>query len=91
MSIVTGITRSGFCFEVNKNIGDNMELLEALSDMSDSDLLAMSRVCKIVFGEKQKKALYDHLRTEDGRVPIESVNDALKDVFEAVGKAGKNS
>lgn len=89
--MIRGITRSGFSFEVSKNIGNNMELLEALSDMSDKDLLAMSRVCKLVFGEKQKKALYDHLRTEDGRVPIESVNDAIKDVFEAAGKAGKNS
>lgn len=89
--MIKGTTRSGFSFEVNKNIGDNMELLEALADMSDKDLLAMSRVCKIIFGEKQKKELYDYLRTEDGRVPVEGVNDAIKDVFEAVGKAGKNS
>lgn len=84
-------TKSGFQFETSENLGDNMELLENLAEMDAGDILAMSRVCKIVLGEEGKKKLYDHLRTEDRRVPVEGVANAIREIFEAVGKKGKNS
>lgn len=89
--MVIGTTNSGFRYEVKKNVANDMELLEALEEMSDENPFAMAKVCKRVFGEKQKKALYDHLRTEDGRVPVEMVSDAITEVFNAIGTAGKNS
>ena len=89
--MITGTTRSGFSFEISENLGDNMELLEVLEEMSNKNPYALAKACKIVLGEQQKKALYDHLRTEDGRVPVEGVSDAITDIFEAAGKPGKNS
>lgn len=89
--MIRGITKSGFEFEVSENIGDNMEMLEALNDMSEKEVSGISRVCEIALGKEQKKRLYDHVRTEDGRVPVSAINDAIGDIFETVGKAGKNS
>ena len=89
--MIQGTTKSGFRFEINENIGDNMELLEMLSDMKEGDWLAMSKVCEMTLGKEGKKALYDHLRTEDGRVPVADVSSAIVEIFEAAGKKGKNS
>lgn len=83
-----GITRSGFEFEVDENIADNMELVEIIAE-SDDNPLYFAKAVKLLFGEKQKKKLYDHLRTEDGRVPTKAVSDAIIDVFETL-KDGKN-
>lgn len=89
--MIQATTKSGFNFEVSENVGDNMELLELLSEMKEGDYLAMSKVCKMTLGKEGKKALYDHLRTEDGRVPVASVIETIIEIFEAAGKAGKKS
>lgn len=77
-----GTTASGFEFEVSDQINNDMELLEALESMQDGDALALAKVARKILG-KQKDALYDHLRTEDGRVPIEAVTQEIKDIFGA--------
>ena len=38
----------------------------------------------------QAKKLYDHLRTEDGRVPVVALSNALGELMESF-RAGKNS
>ena len=40
-------------------------------------------------GDEQRKALYDRLRGEDGRVPVESVMADLKDIL--ANDSSKNS
>jgi hypothetical protein len=77
-----GTTATGFEFEVSDQINNDMELLEALESMQDGDALALAKVARKILG-KQKDALYDHLRTEDGRVPIEAVTQEIKDIFGA--------
>lgn len=44
----------------------------------------------MLLGKEQKKKLYDYLRKEDGRVPIAEVGEAVADVMNAFGNAGKN-
>lgn len=87
--MVKGVTRSGFEFEVAEDIVDNMELFEALCDLDDGDERAIVPVCRIILG-KQKAALYKHLRTEDGRVPVTKVVEEVADILNAV-KDGKKS
>lgn len=85
--MITGTTRSGFVFSIDDNAADNMELIDALADMqNESDILAVSRVTNILLGPKQKKALYDHLRLSDGRVPVEAVSQAVIDIFTSNSK-----
>lgn len=84
-----GTTRSGFEFEVADDIINDMELFEALCDLDAGDARAVVPVCRIVLGG-QKKALYDHLRTENGRVPVDKVSEEIFDILTAL-KAGKKS
>ena len=85
--MVTVTLKDGFSLEVEEDRLDNMELVEALSDLVEGEnALALARVAKLALGEKAKRELYDHFR-ENGRVPTMKVSDAINEIFSAVGQA----
>lgn len=88
--LVRGTTASGFAYSLPADAADNMELVDALADAMDDSPVAISRVCRLFLGDETRKALYDHLRAPDGRVPTAAVMDDLMEIFSAFGKAGKN-
>lgn len=88
--MITGTTRNGFAFSIDEAVMDDMELVDALAEVTDNNAMAISKVCVKIFGKEQRKALYDSLRTEEGRVPLVEVNEAIADVLNAFGDAGKN-
>lgn len=87
----SGATKSGFSYAINRKALDNMELIDALADSADGDTLAVSKVCRLLLKPEQRKALYDHVRTEDGRVPTEAISAEIVEMFSALGAAGKNA
>lgn len=89
--MVQGRTRTGFEFAVDEAVMNDMELIDAIAETMDENPMAFSKVCTKLFGADQKKRLYDHLRNEDGRVPVEAISEEIADVFKAIGEAGKNS
>lgn len=84
-----GTLTNGFEYNIDEKYLDNMELVDALSEIEDNPL-HISKVCTLLFGKDQKKKLYDHLRDEDGRVPVEAVTQAVVEIFNAQGEAEKN-
>lgn len=89
--MIKGKTESGFEFELHDDVMDNMELVELMVDINTSgNPVAMGNAMTAMLGAKQKKALYDHLRTEDGRVPVSKVSMAFVDVIKAAKEKGKN-
>ncbi|MCI5822556.1 MAG: hypothetical protein MR010_05955 [Lachnospiraceae bacterium] len=80
---------NGFEVSISENVMDNMELVDALAEMTDDNPLEVSKVCSMVLKEN-KKALYDYIRTEDGRVPVSEVSNCIKEIFESFGEKGKN-
>lgn len=87
---MTGTTKSGFAYEVQDSVFENMELIDALADAGGENPLAISTVCRLLFGDEQRKRLYKHLRLEDGTVPLVGVTAEIADVFAAKGAEGKN-
>lgn len=85
-----GRTTSGFEFTVSETAMDNMELIEVMAEVEDNPLL-FTKVVKLLLGEDQKKALYDHLRREDGTVPVKAVSETVTEIFNLLGEDGKNS
>lgn len=81
---------SGFECEIQDDTLDNMELLDALTALDGGELTSISTIVGMIFAPEQKKALYDHLRNEKGRVPVTAVAYAIKEIFEN-GAKGKNS
>ena len=88
--MITAKTESGFSIELEESALDNMEVLDALSDLDEGNPLAMSRLVVKLLGKDGKKRLYDHLRTEDGLVPASAVESAIMELFQSI-IAGKNS
>lgn len=87
--MIRGKLESGFEYEVDESIGDNMELLDAIVE-ADENPLAFSKVVKLLLGEDQRRKLYDHLRTDNGNVPIMAVSNAVAEIFRGSGQAVKN-
>ena len=79
-----GKTSTGFEFDIEDERLDDMELVDIMAEIDENPLL-MPKLCKMLLGEEQKKRLYDHLRSEDGRVPIEATTNAIQDIFNSPG------
>ena len=84
-----GKTSTGFEFDIEDERLDDMELVDIMAEIDENPLL-MPNLCKMLLGEEQKKRLYDHLRSEDGRVPIEATTNAIQEIFNSPGDL-KNS
>ena len=79
---------NGFELTIDDVVLDDMELVDLLGELED-DPMKIGKVVKKVLGD-QKNALYDHVRTEDGRVPVSVLTDAITEIFEALGEEAKN-
>lgn len=75
-----GKLKCGFEYEIDEEVLDNMELLDAIAD-ADENPINMSKVVRMLLGDEQRKKLYDWLRTEKGNVPIVAVSNAVVEIF----------
>lgn len=81
----------GFEMQLDDHVLDNMELIDTLAEMkNDDDLVAISRLLKLMLGETGRKKLYDHIREKDGRVPIVAASKAVWEIFKSYKDEGKN-
>ena len=88
--MLTGATSTGFAWEIEEAALDDMELLDALKELDDGKLDAVSEVCIHLLGKQQRTALYAHLRGENGRVKASEVTEALGEILNGI-KDGKKS
>ena len=86
--MLKGKTKSGFKFEVSDTALNNYELLEVISEV-DSNPVLIPKVVNMLLGNEQKAALIEHLRSEDGVVPVDAMSAELIEIFQS-GKI-KNS
>ena len=84
------ITKSGFECLIDKKQMDDMELVDKIAEADAGNPLAVSAVIEKVLGKEQKAKLYNHLRNEDGRVPIEKVGEESVEIITSLGSEGKN-
>ena len=87
--MLKGKTKSGFEFEVTDNALNNYELIETLSDV-DSNPLLVPRLLNQLLGKEQREKLKDHVRNEDGIVPVQAISDEILEIFQS-GADGKNA
>lgn len=76
---IKGTTATGFAFEISQDRMQNYELVEAISEV-DTNPLVLPRLIKLLLGD-QAEALKNHVRTEDGIVPLDKMGDEIKDIF----------
>lgn len=85
------VLENGLELEVNEKAVNNMELLDALEEMTEGNELAISKVVKLMLGNENRKKLYDFVRDKDGRVPLEIIDKCLTEIMMLLGEQGKNS
>lgn len=89
--MISGKTTSGFEFEIDDDVMDDMELLEGLTALDKGDMGPLSDVLIALFGKEQKKRLYDFLRGDRGRVKASLVMEAVAEVFSAISEANQKA
>lgn len=78
--MIKGVTKTGFKYEITKEALENYELLETISEVDDNPLL-VPKVVKLLLG-KNSEALKEHVRNEDGIVPIDKMMAEIEDIFQ---------
>ena len=87
--MIKGTTKSGFKFEISDENINDYELFEVMSEIDENPLL-LPKLLKMLLGTEQKDALIEHLRGENGKVSMESIQAAITEIF-AGTKPVKNS
>lgn len=87
--MIVAKTNSGFEIHLNEDLMDDVELLEDLL-VIEQDPAALFRVSNKLLTAEEKKMLYEHLRAEDGRVPLSAFGAAIGELLQSF-TAGKNS
>ena len=64
---VQGKTKSGFEFEMDETVLDDMRILDMIVEMSEGDIAKLSPLVKRILGEEQRERLYEHLEEKEGR------------------------
>lgn len=86
--LLKGKTTAGFAYRVDPAVLNDMELMENLAEV-DSNPLLLPKVIRTVLGDDQKKAFYDHYRTENGKVPVDVISAAFVEIL-STNNQGKN-
>lgn len=81
--MLKGRTVTGFEFEIDENLVDDMRFIDALAEMDSGSLIAVSKVASLMFDAEQKQRLYNHLAelSEDGRVHTEPFIKEIIEIF----------
>lgn len=82
--------KSGVELEINEDITNDMELLDALTEADEGNGMAISKICSLIMSKSEKKKLYDSMRNERGKVEVQTVVDAIMEIFGELGDTGKN-
>ena len=85
--MITGTTSSGFTYQIDENVLQDYELLEAIAE-TETNPIMITRVVRLLLGDDIDK-LKKHVRDENGRVSIEKMNVEITEIFEAQKKLKK--
>lgn len=78
------LTSSGLALQMDEDVFNDMEVLEALVAVERGDVSSLPAVISRIFGD-DKKRFYDSLRNDKGRVPIDAAMTEIKGIIAALG------
>lgn len=78
-------TASGFSATINELIFDDLELFDNLCALENRDYSVLRKTVERILGSDAKR-LYDHVRTEDGRVPVTAVCSEIVEIVQLTAK-----
>lgn len=90
--MIKGTTASGFKFEIDPANVNDIEFLERLGIAFNDDITRVPGIMTEILGPEQRAKMYDHLRTADGRVPIDAAMAEFQEILTIANESaeGKN-
>lgn len=91
--MITVDTRCGFTLNIDECTVKSYEFTDLVACISDEDedesekLVASRQLHLLLFGKLQRKELMKYLKEKNGIVTNEMMNEAVADVFAAIGKS----
>lgn len=83
-------TSTGLEIDIDQAACDDAELVDALYDLeANGNPLALSKVLRQLLTPEAKQALFDHVRNDAGRVPIEPLSAEIAQIMEALNSKKK--
>lgn len=96
--VINGTTKSGFTFEVNNDVMDDVDVLETLANSENENKTMLQRTasffdfCALVLGKEQFKALKAHIReNQNGKAPVAVFRTEMEEIMASFGTNSKNS
>lgn len=84
--MIAGKTKTGFKFSIEDGALDDWELLEVLADIDDGKTQKIGTAIKLLLGADQAKALKEHCRNDEGRVPTSAMMAEMGEIFAELRK-----
>lgn len=81
--MIEGTLKNGFKFSIDETRLDDMQFIDMLAELDDGNTLVLPKLMTFILGKEQKNALYEHVKTEDGRVPIAEVTEAFTEIMKS--------
>ena len=78
---IGGTTESGFQYSIDQEVMDDYELLEDLCEVDNGNAGKITAAARRLLGNEQLKALKEHLRNENGRVPASKMIEEISQIF----------
>lgn len=74
-------TKSGFEWEIDPEVTDDMELIDQMAELFRGNDTAIFGLVERILTKEGKDALYEHCRNEKGRVPASAVMANINEIF----------
>jgi len=86
--VITGKTKTNFEYNIDKKILNDYELLEEIDNLGKNPLIII-KLLKRLLKEEQLEKLKEHIRNEEGIVPIDKMEKELEDIFNGINEIKK--
>lgn len=87
-TVITGKTKTGFEYNIDKKILNDYELLEEIDNIGKNPVIII-KLLRRLLQEEQLEKLKEHIRNEEGMVPIDKIEKELEDIFNGINEIKK--
>lgn len=81
-----GKTKSGFKFDIDKEVLEDYEFLDCWATAQYEDNNKIFQTITLLLGDQQKKELIEHCRNEKGRVPVTDVTNEVAEIIDILSE-----
>lgn len=79
--------KDGFEAQISEDALNSWEFLELLSDIDEGEYGLIVKAARLLLGKEGVKALKEHIRTEDGKVPADTMVNAISELMESANES----